>query len=487
MCILNDWVMKIYTLIILPGFADFIFRSPKIYLGPPRPPWNPAASGNTAAQCNSKTFWCSLSRSWMNVGLKSQHPRFRIRLGHWATRNARAQVQAQAVEMTQSLFLLLQGQDPSSSWASMFDVSGFNANEINWSRRFTRKWWLEPPTRAGWWVRTTVDASPANPPAMNTKQKRRSHIKNHWCLQCWFGRSGSRRPFMPHFGDHGSIHGRNSAPPPVRCVCGLAYLRPCSGGKFSLMNFRNSMAASCHGVWISKGTGKLWTCRNIRNPWLTQVYLIGEATLEKVRHWAMFITNLLPWQNILGRPEDICGLQFPFMESYELQNVKSTTDVKEQPLIKNLPTWRQGLQGDLARFILDSFQPGSTITIGLSFAGRHWNWQRPKDSVHSMFEHAEMPAKYFKEKGLLFHCWQVKQQIVTTGQHCRPVLSLPLTRSMHVKLKQIEPCWEIAESSKLGQRTRFTCQTWHVKARAGSNHIVGFTASKLSPQNRSRK
>jgi hypothetical protein len=31
----------------------------------------------------------------------------------------------------------------------MFDVSGFNANEINWSRRFTRKWWLEPPTRAG--------------------------------------------------------------------------------------------------------------------------------------------------------------------------------------------------------------------------------------------------------------------------------------------------------------------------------------------------
>ena len=84
------------------------------------------------------------------------------------------------------------------------------------------------------------------------------------------GRSGSTRPFMhfmPHFGDHGSIHGRNSAAPPVRCVCGSAYLMPGSGGKVSLMNFRNSMAVACHGISKLKGTGKLvWTriCRNIK-------------------------------------------------------------------------------------------------------------------------------------------------------------------------------------------------------------------------------
>ena len=87
----------------------------------------------------------------------------------------------------------------------------------------------------------------------------------------------------------------------------------------------------------------------------------------------MFITNLFPWQKMFDKPLHLsrgCGLRHQGIP-LTCKHVKPTTGVKEQPLVEKLPTWRQGLQGDLARLILDPFQPSSTLTVGLSFAGRH--------------------------------------------------------------------------------------------------------------------
>ena len=105
---------------------------------------------------------------------------------------------------------------------------------------------VRPPALAGWSDQWVAEQCPAK--SMGSAKVRKSfsilkHKHDTWFIR--HQRSGSSVPLNPHWRDHGSIHGLNTAGPGLVTVVGSAYFNLLCGGKVSLMYLRNSIVVSC--------------------------------------------------------------------------------------------------------------------------------------------------------------------------------------------------------------------------------------------------